>query len=105
MHEVRSALYEALCKRYDAEHSQALATLMVYAHNPVGIGEHPQHLDEMDKLLEKAKSAQDKLDYLVQNHAKLVLPAASTPDTTNIPFTIGPLTTEPIMAETSAPSE
>ena len=29
--------------------------------NPVGIGEHPQHLDEIDKLFQKIADAQEKL--------------------------------------------
>jgi hypothetical protein len=30
--------------------------------NPVGIGEHPQHLEEMDKYVEKLATANDKLE-------------------------------------------
>jgi hypothetical protein len=30
----------------------------------VGIGEHPQHLEEMDKMVDKMTSAKDKLDML-----------------------------------------
>ena len=32
--------------------------------NSVGIGEHPQHLEEMDKLLQKIVDAQEKLKEL-----------------------------------------
>ena len=34
------------------------------SNNPVGIGEHPQHLEEMDKFVEKMTNAKDKLDML-----------------------------------------
>ena len=37
---------------------------MVYMENPVGIGEHPQHLEEMDKFVEKLANAKDKLETL-----------------------------------------
>jgi|TARA_B100000900_G_C20547484_1_gene703203 hypothetical protein len=30
-------------------------------HNSVGIGEHPQHLDEMDKLLQTIVDAEEKI--------------------------------------------
>lgn len=30
---------------------EAIATLEVYLKNPVGIGEHPQIIEEMDKLV------------------------------------------------------
>jgi hypothetical protein len=32
--------------------------------NPVVIGEHPQHLEEMDKFVEKLANAKDKLETL-----------------------------------------
>ena len=45
-----------------------------YLENSVGIGEHPQHLEEIDKLLEKMASAEDKLNVLQRHfdqHAKI----------------------------------
>ena len=50
---VRQALLDALEARYEAEVSAAHAIIKVYLENPVGIGEHPQHLDELDKQLGK----------------------------------------------------
>jgi len=35
--------------------------------NPVGIGEHPQHLEEIDKLMGNVADAEDKLD-VVRRH-------------------------------------
>jgi hypothetical protein len=32
----------------------------------VGIGEHPQHIDEVDKLIEKIASAEEKVKVLQQ---------------------------------------
>ena len=54
-------MYESLVKKYESEMLEAEATLMVYMENPVGIGEHPQHLEEMDKFVEKLSTAKDKL--------------------------------------------
>ena len=57
-------MYESLSKKYESEIAEAEAILMVYMENPVGIGEHPQHLEEMDKFVEKLANAQDKLKTL-----------------------------------------
>ena len=38
--------------------------IKVYLENPVGIGEHPQHLDELDKQFGKIAEAEDKLKAL-----------------------------------------
>ena len=54
-------LIEALEKRYEAQISEAEATLGIYLDHSVGIGDHPQHLNEMDKLIEKIATAKEKL--------------------------------------------
>ena len=51
----------ALKKRYEAQIAESSATLSIYLTNSVGIGEHPQHLDEMDKLLQVIVDAEEKL--------------------------------------------
>ena len=61
-------LVEALKDKYRAEYSTAHASLEIYMTNPVGIGEHPQHLEEMDKWIEQMASAQDKLDILEKEY-------------------------------------
>ena len=43
----------ALRARYEADIAEADATINIYLTNPVGIGEHPQHLEEVDKLISK----------------------------------------------------
>ena len=50
----------ALKKRYEAQIAESLATLSIYLTNSVGIGEHPQHLNEMDKLLQVIVDAEEK---------------------------------------------
>ena len=54
-------MLEALKKRYEAQIAEAVATINIYTKNSVGIGEHPQHLDEVDKLIAKIAEAEDKL--------------------------------------------
>ena len=53
-------LFKALDKQYDADIAAAYATALIYFDNPVGIGEHPQHLDELDKLISTISSAEGK---------------------------------------------
>ena len=57
-------MIDALALKYESEIAEAEATLLVYFSNPVGIGEHPQHLEEMDKYVEKMANAKDKLETL-----------------------------------------
>jgi hypothetical protein len=57
-------MLEALEKRYEAEIAEADATIQIYLNNSVGIGEHPQHLEEIDKLLSKLVDANEKLNEL-----------------------------------------
>ena len=57
-------LIEALIKRYEAQIAEAYATLIVYFDNSVGIGEHPQFIDEMDKQLDVISTAEEKLEAL-----------------------------------------
>ena len=54
-------MLEALKKRYEAQIAEAVATINIYTKNSVGIGEHPQHIDEIDKLIAKIAEAEVKL--------------------------------------------
>ena len=61
---MRRAILEALRARYEAEIAEADATINIYLNNSVGIGEHPQHIEEVDKQLQNISDAQEKLDAL-----------------------------------------
>ena len=58
---LRQAILQALEDKYNAQISEADATIKIYLEKPVGIGEHPQHIEEIDKLLQKIVDAQEKL--------------------------------------------
>ena len=58
---MRTEILEALEARYEAQILEAEATLKIYLEESVGIGEHPQHIDEVDKLFQKIADAQEKL--------------------------------------------
>ena len=60
----RKVIIQALEDRYNAQISEAEATLKIYLEKPVAIGEHPQHVDEADKLIEKIANAEEKLNSL-----------------------------------------
>tara|TARA_R100001509_G_C4799169_1_gene192462 strand:+ start:226 stop:426 length:201 start_codon:yes stop_codon:yes gene_type:complete len=61
---VKRAIIDALEARYNAQIAEADATIKIYLENSVGIGEHPQHIDEVDKQLQKIAEAQEKLNEL-----------------------------------------
>ena len=54
-------MLEALKKRYEAQVAEGIAIVNVYLKHPVGIGEHPQHLEEIDKLLDVIVDAEEKI--------------------------------------------
>jgi|TARA_R110002012_G_scaffold81490_1_gene206318 hypothetical protein len=58
---VRLAIINALETKYEAQIAEAQATIKIYMENSVGIGEHPQHIDEVDKQLQKIAEAEEKL--------------------------------------------
>ena len=60
----RKLIIEALEDRYNAQISEAEATLKIDLEKPVAIGEHPQYIDEADKLIEKIANAEEKLKAL-----------------------------------------
>ena len=61
---MRRAILEALEARFQAQVSEAEATIKIYLENSVGIGEPPQHIDEIDKQLQRISEAEEKLEAL-----------------------------------------
>ena len=59
---MKNAIVDALEDRYTAQIAEADATIKIYLENSVGIGEPPQHIDEIDKLFQKSADAQEKLE-------------------------------------------
>ena len=56
---LKSVILKALEDKYNAQISEADATLKIYLEQSVGIGEHPQHIEECDKLIEKIANAEE----------------------------------------------
>ena len=61
---MRRAILNALRAKYEAEIAEADATANIYLDNSVGIGEHPQHIEEVNKQIEKIANAKEKLAVL-----------------------------------------
>ena len=70
------SFYDALKKKYEADIASAKATAWVYFDKPVGIGEHPQFAEEIDKQLEAITCACDKIKTIDKYY----------PDEDDIPF-------------------
>ena len=60
----KTGLLNALNDKYEAQISAAHATINIYLNSSVGIGEHPQHLDELNKQLQIIVDAEEKLNIL-----------------------------------------
>ena len=60
----KEAIIDALEKKYEAQMAQAEANIKVYMENPVGVGEHPNIVQEVEKLLKEIKDAKEMLDEL-----------------------------------------
>ena len=54
-------ILKALEDKYHANISSAEATLDIYLTKSVGIGEHPQHIEEADKLVNTIAQNEEKL--------------------------------------------
>ena len=63
---MKREILDALRARYEADIAEASATVNIYLTNSVGIGEHPQHLEEVDKQMDKIAQAKEKIDVLEQ---------------------------------------
>ena len=74
--DIRSLIVKALRKKYEADIEQAKTTANIYLERPVGIGEHPQIAEEIDKLLEAKSCACDKIRVIDKYY----------PDEDDIPF-------------------
>ena len=59
MSRVMRDILDALKKKYEAEVDIAKATIQIYLDKPVGIGEHAQFAEEIDKQLEAISCACD----------------------------------------------
>lgn len=57
-------ILEAALARFESQEAEAIAILSVYLNNPVGVGEHPDIVDEVVKLTRRAQEARDCQQFL-----------------------------------------
>lgn len=60
----KTLLIDALKSKYEAKMKECKAKLHIYANDCVGVGEHPQIVEELDKVLEDYTDAEGKFEVL-----------------------------------------
>jgi hypothetical protein len=60
----KEVMVDSLEKKYEAQMALAEANIKVFMENPVGVGEHPNIVQEVEKLLKEIKDAKEMLDEL-----------------------------------------
>ena len=66
---MRDKFIDALKAKYEAEIKVAKATIEVFFEKPVGVGEHPQFVEEIDKQLEIITCARDKIKTIEDDYS------------------------------------
>ena len=61
---MENLIYTALLKEAEAKAAEAKAILWTYMNKSVGIGEHPQLVEEATKYLDQLASAYDRIGVL-----------------------------------------
>ena len=67
---IRAKLLDALLAKYKAIIKESIAIIEIYLTNSVGIGEHPQHLQEIDKLLQVITDAEEKISTIERHYGR-----------------------------------
>lgn len=67
MNSIENEMFQALTLKYLKEIQECKTSLLIYFENSVGIGDHSNHLDDMNRLLEKMANADEKLKLLNEN--------------------------------------
>ena len=61
---MKDDIINALVKVYDANIEKANATIKIYLISSVGIGEHPNIIDEIDKQVDIVSTNEHKIDII-----------------------------------------
>ena len=62
---IKKAMYETALAEFHSQRDKAIATARIYLEHPVGIGEHPQVIDEFIKQIKLAAEAEEAASMLV----------------------------------------
>jgi hypothetical protein len=63
----KNMLLDALIKKLEGEIAVAKANVKVYLTSPVGIGEHPEIVEEIETQIEKIATADEKIEIIRKN--------------------------------------
>ena len=62
---VKEAMYNTELAEFHSQRDKAIATARIYLEHPVGIGEHPQVIDEFIKQIKIAAESEEAASMLV----------------------------------------
>ena len=62
---VKEVMYSTALAEFHSQRDKAIATARIYLEHPVGIGEHPQVIDEFIKQVKLAAEAEEAASMLV----------------------------------------
>jgi hypothetical protein len=62
---IKKAMYDTALAEFESQRDKAIATARIYLEHPVGIGEHPQVIDEFIKQVKLAAEAEEAASMLV----------------------------------------
>ncbi len=62
---LKKAMYNTALAEFQSQRDKAIATARIYLEHPVGIGEHPQVIDEFIKQIKLAAEAEEAAHMLV----------------------------------------
>ena len=71
---VKKAMYDTALAEFEAQRDKALATARIYLEHPVGIGEHPQVIDEFIKQIKIAAENEEAASMLVDTFRDELIP-------------------------------
>ena len=62
---IKKAMYDTALAEFHSQRDKAIATARIYLEHPVGIGEHPQVIDEFIKQIKIAAESEEAASMLV----------------------------------------
>ena len=71
---IKKAMYDTALAEFEAQRDKAIATARIYLEHPVGIGEHPQVIDEFIKQVMIAAEADEAASMLVNTFRDELIP-------------------------------
>ena len=71
---IKKAMYDTALAEFEAQRDKAIATARIYLEHPVGIGEHPQVIDEFIKQIKIAAEADEAASMLIDTFRDELIP-------------------------------